>query len=488
MSNPLEGLEPATLWRRFYELSRIPRPSGQEHAASDWVLSWAAERSFPTGRDEAGNLRVSVPATAGKESAPTVILQGHLDMIPEKEKNSPHNFETDPIPVKLQGDWIETDGTTLGADNGIGLAAAMAAAEDPSASHGPLELLMTVDEERGLKGASALKPGFVNGTYLLNLDSEEEGMLFVGCAGGADAELILQSETRPAPSGWTPVTVGVDGLKGGHSGLEIHTGRGNAIKVMTRLLRRACSELDLQVASLAGGSRRNAIPRQARAELLTQAADAEKLGALCAAEQELFRTELGKADPDLSIRVERQKADPPPPQTWTKGFAGTVLDLLTALPHGVSAMSREIPGVVETSTNLATVNLEGEQLTVGLNTRSSVQTILEETRQGILAAGRLAGGRAVAGHSYPGWRPDMDAKLLTVARAVLEETYGKKPLTTAIHAGLECGILSERIPGAQLISFGPDIRGAHTPQERVSVRSTATFYAALCTLLERLSS
>jgi dipeptidase D len=466
MSNPLQGLEPAALWRRFYELSRIPRPSGHEQAASDWT----------------------VPATAGKESAPVVILQGHLDMIPEKEKSSPHNFETDPIPVKLQGDWVETDGTTLGADNGIGLAAAMAAAEDPGGSHGPLELLVTVDEERGLRGASALKPGFVNGTYLLNLDSEEEGMLFVGCAGGADAELVLESKTRPAPSGWTPLTIAVDGLKGGHSGLEIHTGRGNAIKFLTRLLRRACSDLDLQVVSFTGGSRRNAIPRQARAELLAQADDVEKLSALCADRQEMFRTELGKADRDLTITVERQKADPPPSRTWTEGLTGTVLDLLAALPHGVSAMSREIPGVVETSTNLATVTSEGETLTVGLNTRSSVQTILEETRQGILAAGRLAGGRAVAGHSYPGWRPDMDANLLKVARSVLEEIYGKPPLTTAIHAGLECGILSERIPGAQLISFGPDIHGAHTPQEKVSVRSTATFYKALCTLLERLSS
>jgi dipeptidase D len=362
----------------------------------------------------------------------------------------------------------------------------MAAAEDPGSSHGPLELLITVDEERGLRGASELKPGFVNGTYLLNLDSEEEGTLFVGCAGGADAELILESETRPAPSGWTHATVTVDGLKGGHSGLEIHTGRGNAIKILTRLLRRACSELDLQVVSFSGGSRRNAIPRQATAELLAQAPDVEKLSTLCTAMEKMFRAELGKADPDLSIRVET--TDPPPARTWTESFTGTVLDLLTALPHGVSAMSREIPGVVETSTNLATVTWEQEKLTVGLNTRSSVQTILEETRQGILAAGRLAGGRAAAGHSYPGWRPDMDANLLKVAQSILEETCGKKPVTTAIHAGLECGILSERIPGAQLISFGPDIHGAHTPKERVSVRSTATFYKALQTLLERLSS
>ncbi len=484
--NPLAGLTPRSLWENFFALTQIPRPSGSEERVCGWLVDWARNHGFDAERDETGNVYVRVPATAGREQAPTVILQGHVDMVGEKDAGVEHDFERDPIRVEVDGDRVRARGTTLGADNGIGVAAALAAATDPEVAHGPLELLFTVDEERGLNGAQGVRPEALKGGYLLNLDSEDEAVIFVGCAGGLDTVIRLPVALASVPEGVAHGSLQVSGLKGGHSGLEIHLGRGNAIKVLARALRRLRDRVDgFGLERLEGGTRRNAIPRDARADFYVPEAARAQVEELVARFQEEMRTELASKDPDVTVEV-----------VWRAGGGESglvtrdldrMLDLLTALPHGVLGMSPEIEGVVETSSNLATAAWEDGVLVVGCSSRSFVGSILQEVHEGIAAAGRLAGAEATAEGGYPAWTPRMDSRLLAISRRVMEESFGRPVKVTAIHAGLECGILSERLPGVEMISFGPDIRGAHTPEEYVSISSVQRFWIALRALLSELS-
>ncbi len=483
--HPVEQLEPKSLWQAFYRLTQIPRPSGHEEKVCKWLMDWAAEHNFEAKQDSVGNVYIDVPATPGHESAPRIILQGHVDIVGEQEADRNHDFVNEPLDIMIEGDKVTARGTTLGADNGIGVAAGLAAAEDDSVVHGPMTLLFTIDEERGLKGAASIKPEWLEATYLLNLDSEDEAVIFVGCAGGADTVLGLPLDKSDPKPQTAAARLSVSGLRGGHSGLEIHLGRGNAIKLLTRVLRELKAEAGLAVEKIEGGTRRNAIPRDAIATIQIPADKKDAAEQVAARMQSLFREELANKDPEVTVTLAWQESAGG--KVWSEATLTKALDLLTALPHGVLGMSVDLPGVVETSTNLATVTEEDGKLQLGCSSRSSVGSILAELQETVGAIGRLSGCSLKVEDGYPGWKPNMESKLLEVARTTMAEVFGKPVEVTAIHAGLECGLLSERLPKVEMISFGPDIEGAHTPQEAVSVPSTKRFWDAFKALLERLA-
>ena len=491
MSSPLSSLQPEAPWGHFDAIRQIPRPSRAEQAVRAYVLDWAKARGFEARTDAEGSVVVRAPASPGHESAPPVVLQGHLDMVCEKDAEVGIDFERDGIDAFVEGDWVRARGTTLGADNGIGVALAMAAAEDPRLVHGPLELLLTVNEETGMSGARNLAPDFVTGRLLINLDSEEDGTLFVGCAGGGDALLTVPFAAGPAAEKAQAWSIAVGGLKGGHSGLDIHHNRGNALKILARVLRdgrAALPEGGLAIERLEGGDKPNAIPRDARAIAWLGEGGAEALRT--AAEKVLGRAqqELGSWGAGLRIEVAEHPGSPEaaPPRVMAAASSDRIVDLLLALPEGVEAMSRDLPGLVETSTNLARIRTEPEAVTILTSSRSSVVVALDELRDRIRACAALAGARAKLGEPYPGWQPNMSSPLLETTREVFQSCFGEPPKVTAIHAGLECGIIGQHYPGMDMISFGPAIQGAHSPDERVSIPSTARCWTLLRALLERL--
>jgi len=489
VSKPIAELEPRSLWRHFDAIRRIPRPSGNEEAIRRHVLDWAAGRGWEVRVDEVGSVVVRVPATKGCKQAPTVVLQGHFDMVGEKNGDVVFDFAKDPIDACVDGNWVRARGTTLGADNGIGLAAAMGAAEDPDVVHGPLELLFTVDEETGLTGASHLEPGFVTGRLLLNLDSEEDGTLYVGCAGGGDAESRLPVERR-RPSGPEPLidlVVRVSGARGGHSGLNIVENRANALKLLARALRDARARVAFGLVAFDGGDKHNAIPREAEATLRLSRSQLPALRESVAATAARALEEYGGAEPNLAFAADERATAAAEGDALDDASRDRVIDLLLAVPHGVVSMSRDIPGLVESSTNLARVRLAPDSLRLYTSSRSSVAAALAEVRGQIRACVELAGGTIELRGGYPGWRPNMDSPLLKTTREVFRASFGGDPHVTAIHAGLECGIIGERYPGIDMISFGPDIRGAHSPDERVDIPSTARFWTLLRALLRRLA-
>jgi dipeptidase D len=483
MASPFDGLKPELIWSHFHSLTKIPRCSGNEAQAAQFVVDWAKSKGYETQQDETGNLVVRVPATSGKESAPTVVLQGHLDMVGEKDSSSPHDFAKDPIPVIRDGEYLTADGTTLGSDNGIGIAAGMAVSDDPDAVHGPLELLLTVDEETGLTGAQGLKPGFVSGKTMLNMDSEEEGAVYVGCAGGVDTVVELPV-TREAAGG-DPHQVIVSGLKGGHSGLDINTGRGNAIQVLAWFLDRLRREgTELELAQLSAGDKHNAIPREGTATILVSAegkAAAEKLLAPFSAD---MQTVYGKTDPGVTISFEPSQSTEQP---LSRRSRDALLDLVLAMPHGVVTMSQAVEGLVETSTNFAVVKLEKESCTIEQSSRSSVMPALAEAQARLFAVSRLAGAKPSSRGGYPGWQPDMDSEVLHRASAVHEKLFGRAPEVKAIHAGLECGIIGEKMGGMDMLSFGPQIENPHSPSEQIKIDTVGRFYELLRALLADLA-
>lgn len=483
MPNTIGSQEPKLLFKRFEELVAIPRGSKHEEAAREYIIDWAREHGFDCRTDAVGNVAVAVPASKGHESAPTVVLQGHLDIVWEKHSHVELDFYKDPIPAYVDGDLIRTKGTTLGADNGIGVAAAMAVAEDQTAVHGPLELLFTIDEETGMTGAFELDPGILKGRIMLNLDSEDEGTIFVGCAGGGDSTLTLPITRTPAADGLIPKKVVVSGLLGGHSGLDIAKAKGNAIKVLARALAAAGAfEGKLKIACFEGGSKRNAIPREAVACVWIKKDCGDKLEAAIGDFNKEIAKELGLSDPGVKIVVENCDCTEAPIDQGE-----TLLRLLLALPHGPLVMSQDIPGLVDTSTNLAIVTISDNEAKILCNSRSLVASAMESVRQSMKAAVELAGGTAELTGAYPGWRPNMNSKILATAKEVWKKRTGKDPLVTAIHAGLECGVLGERLPGMDTISVGPDIRGAHSPDEQVSISSTARFYDYLKAILAHVA-
>ncbi|MBI2895338.1 MAG: aminoacyl-histidine dipeptidase [Deltaproteobacteria bacterium] len=485
MPSPLVTLKPAVVWKHFADLLRVPRPSGHEEKAIAHVMAWAKANGLEAVQDGVGNMVVRVPATRGHEEARAVILQSHLDMVAEKDKATVFDFLVDPIEVEIEGDWVVARRTTMGGDNGIGVATAMAVADDPKAVHGPLELLFTVDEESALTGALGLDGSMLRGRTLINLDSEEDWTLFVGCAGGCTSEIFYGLERAAAPAGSTALRIEVKGLVGGHSGLCIHENRGNAIKVLARLLASLDRTHDVLVDSIEGGNKHNAIPREAAAVVVVPRALAD--GARSSAEEVVgaVQSEIGAIDPGLAVSIEVQAGARAP---GTATSSRRLIRLLTGLPHGVVVMSRDIAGSPETSTNLAIVETRGDEVKITTSSRSSVAAALRGILDQTSAVAALAGARVDEIAAYPGWKPDMSSRLLEVCRGAYRDLNGSDPTVTAVHAGLECGVIGEKLGGAvDMISFGPHLQGVHAPGESMNIPSVAKFYGLLLAVLERLA-
>jgi len=482
---PFSGLKPEKLWDYFSRILEIPHCSGNEEELANYLMSVAEEKGFEADKDEAGNVVIRVPATEGNEDAPTVVMQGHLDMVCEKNSDVDVDFMKDGITARKEGEWITAEGTTLGADNGIGLAAALAVADDDSVVHGPLEILATVSEEVGLIGAGKLEPGFLKGEIMLNLDSEEIGEVYIGCAGGGDSVLRLPLEMTDTPSNTTPVSLRVKGLRGGHSGIDIIEQRGNAIKILARILNKIRDQHSSFIGTIEGGSKRNAIPREAEAVIAVEGADTAAVKKIAEAELEDISAELGGTEENMEIVVE--EAGVIPDSVVDEKSTKTLLNLLIALPHGVETMSYDIEGLVETSNNLATIKIEDGKAVIGTSTRSSIATALKALSNRITAAAELAGAEVEEEAPYPGWKPDLDSRILALVKKVHEREFGEEPEMKAIHAGLECGIIGEKFSGMDMVSFGPWIEHPHSPDERVNIPSVETFWKLLKAVLKEVT-
>ena len=485
MSHPVDTLEPKAVWKYFERIRQIPHGSRNEAALAAAVVKWAEEAGCPVTRDATGNVLVRVAASRGCEKAPAVVLQGHLDMVCEKNSDKTFDFEKDSISLVRDGDWIRADGTTLGADNGIGAAMALSMMGDKTAVHGPLELLFTVDEETGLNGASGLEPGSIQGKLFINLDSEEAGVFYVGCAGGRDTSIRLPISRGPIPKGHVAYRVDVKGLRGGHSGLDIVLNRGNAIRLAARALSKAAGEAKVRLAAIEGGDKHNAIPREAWAIAVIPAAAAAGFERICAERLAGFRTEFAAAEPELDLTVSREAKAPV--DAMDEASTRTALGLLLALPHGVLAMSRDLPGLVETSSNVARVRTEADSLAILASSRSSNASALDGVVGQIVSICGLAGAKAEPSKGYPGWQPNMESRLLAVAQDVWKKEHGEAAKFTAIHAGLECGIIGEKFPGMDMISFGPTIKWPHSPAECVSIESVGRVHKFARALLQALA-
>ncbi|NOX18538.1 MAG: aminoacyl-histidine dipeptidase [Chlorobi bacterium] len=478
----IKGLKPELIWKRFFEITQVPRPSKKEEKIREYVRNFAKENNFKMKEDKVGNIVIHVPAVKGYEKSPTVVLQGHLDMVCEKNKGTKHDFDNDPIEIYRDGDWITAKGTTLGADNGIGVAAGLAIATDKTAVHGPLEILCTIDEETGMTGVNELQKGFIKGKTLLNLDSEEDGAFYVGCSGGQDTLGYFDIEYARARKGTVAFELMVTGLKGGHSGLDIQNGRANAIRLLAQLLSEI--EVPFQIAKLKGGSLRNAIPREAEAVILIKPEDKAKVAKTAREFVKKSLLEFATNDGGLNVKLKAMKERPG--KVYKKEFADKIVKVLIAIPHGIMAMSPDIPDLVETSTNLATVTEENGKVKIGTSQRSSVESAKWNVTKMVCAVIELGGGKAVIGDSYPGWQPNMDSKLLQVSKNVYKKLFKKEPEIKAIHAGLETGLLGSKFPGLDMISFGPTIEGAHSPDERVNIKDVEKFYKLLKEILKTL--
>lgn len=478
------SLYPKPLWEFFSEILQIPRPSKKEDQMIAYLLRFAAKHQLSAKRDDAGNVLISKSASPGKEQVPVVVLQTHMDMVCEKNEDKVFDFSADPVEAVIGKEWVSANGTTLGADDGIGMAAQLAVLASKEIEHGPLECLFTVDEETGLTGANALKPGFISGSILINLDSEDEGEIFIGCAGGMDTVARMEYKSQPVPAGYKALRIKVTGLQGGHSGDDIHKGFGNAIKIVVRFLDLARKKHSFHFAGLNGGNLRNAIAREAAAVLVTDNETVPKL----VAEFELYKTairfEFEKTEPELSLFIEPV---PDPSSIIDRDSGSRLLDALMACPHGVLEWSSRMPGMVETSTNLASVKFRGEnRIEVTTSQRSEI-----ESRK-IMAAGmvesvfRLAGAEVTHSDGYPGWTPDPDSHLLKVAVDSYKRLFGNSPVVRSIHAGLECGLFLEKNPALDMISIGPTIKGVHSPGERINIETVGKFWKHLIGLLEQI--
>jgi dipeptidase D len=481
MSNAIEGLEPRLVWKHFAAFSRVPRCSKHEEKAARFVIDAARAMGLHAHQDKAGNVVVRKPASPGRERMPSVCLQGHLDMVCEKNRDKVHDFSKDPLTLVREGNLLRADGTTLGADNGIAVATCLAIMEDRSLEHGPLEFLFTVDEETGLTGANLLDGSMLESRILLNLDSEEEGALYIGCSGGRDTTGTWTVATDPAPAKAAALQVRVSGLRGGHSGLEIDKGRGNAIKILNRALL-ALEPLGARLARIDGGNKRNAIPREAEALVLVPAARADEARDTVTRWNQTLRAELPTVEPNLSVDAEPLKGRRV--AVMKRRDQQRITRAIAALPHGVAKLSAEIPGLVETSTNVAVIVTQGKKVTLGTSQRSSVQSEIDEIALGVRTILELAGAEVTQGDGYPGWKPDVDSPILKRAVATYQSLYGREPEVKAIHAGLECGIIGEKVPGMDMVSFGPTLEGVHSPDERIHLDTVPKFWEFLLALLK----
>ncbi len=482
MPNELDTQEPLLLWKHFKEISRIPRCSKHEEKIREHIISFAREQGLECVEDRVGNVLIRKPPTPGYENAPGVVLQQHMDMVCEKNSDVQHDFSKDPIELDVRGEWLYAKGTTLGADNGLGMAAALGIMEAKDVKHGPLEALFTVDEETGLTGAFALDPAFLQGRIMLNLDSEELGTIYVGCAGGGDTKLSKGYTPIQAPDRWNAMCLTIKGLKGGHSGVDIYEQRGNAVKLLVRILWGLRAEHGAVLVSMSGGDKHNAIPREAKATFFISPEKREVAGWVADREKEL-KDEYGYMETGLVVHLDAAREDVS--GALTPEDTEEVLSLVMSIPHGVLKMSYEIPNLVETSTNLASVGLEGGKMIIHTSSRSSVSSALEAVRNGIAAIGRLADMDVEMEDSYPGWKPDLSSKILAAAKTAYTDLFEGEATVKAIHAGLETGVVGEKYPGMDMISIGPQIEHPHSPDERVQIESCKHFWDLICEILAR---
>jgi len=478
------SLQPAALWARFRELAGVARPPRGEQAALALIRVWASHLGFEVVPAGGTNLLVRVPATAGREAAPVVVLQAHLDMVCERDPSSPYDPVTGGVGLVLDGDWLSADGTTLGADDGVGVAAMQAVAES-DAAHGPLELLFTTAEEVGLEGAGMLDAAVVSGRRLLNLDSEEDGVLVIGCAGATDTLIRVEAAKTPARASEAALVVRATGVVGGHSGMDIASGRANAIKVLAHCLREAHEQVPFRLSSLDGGTSRNAIPREARAVLLVTDSKFRRARAALEAAGQDAMAGYATTDPGLQLRVAEA---PAPPSAWSPETTATLIDLTVAMPSGPLAMSPHLAELVETSTSLGVAVTNRGTLELHSLTRTSNQAALSGVLDSLSDLSRLAGGKLAVEHSYPAWEPQPTSPLLAASVTLWRDLFGNEPRVTVAHAGLEPALIGRDIPGIDMLSIGPRIESPHSPGERVSVSSVERFWRVLLAMLDELST
>lgn len=477
-----EDLKPQGVFHYFAEICKVPRPSKKEEKIIAYLQAFGKKHNLETLTDEVGNVLIKKPATPGMENRKTIVLQSHVDMVCEKNNDVQHDFLNDPIETEIDGEWLKAKGTTLGADNGIGVATELAILTDDTIAHGPLECLFTIDEETGLTGAFALKGGFMNGDILLNLDSEDEGELFIGCAGGIDTVAQFAYQEVDVPAGYFCCKVQVKGLKGGHSGGDIHLGRGNANKILNRFLSQTLKKYDMYLCEIDGGNLRNAIAREAHAVIALPEADKHAVRAdlnIFAAE---VQAEYNVTDPDLQLLME---SEAPRAKAIDKDTTKRLLQAIYAVPHGVYAMSQDIPGLVETSTNMASVKMKpGNIIRIETSQRSSTASSKRDMNTMVRTVFEMAGAEVSSGEGYPGWKPNPHSEILEIATASYKRLFGVDAKVKAIHAGLECGLFLDKYPTLDMISFGPTLQGVHSPDERMLIPTVQKFWDHLLDILK----
>jgi dipeptidase D len=469
----IRKLEPKELWSYFYEITQIPRPSKHEEKIIEYMRAFGKKNNLETVVDKVGNVIIRKPATKGMEKRMGVIFQGHLDMVPQKNSDKKHDFEKDPIESIVDGEWVKANGTTLGSDNGIGVAAAMAVLASKNIAHGPLEALFTIDEETGMTGVFGLKKGLLNGDILMNLDSEVEGEFNVGCAGGIDVSALKKYAEEKTPAGMASYKIVAKGLKGGHSGVDIAMGRANSNKIMFRFLMQAETDFGLRISEAEGGNLRNAIPRESYAIVSVPDIRAKEFEKFVKGYEKLYKVEFQETEPDLVFAAEKC---PVPQKVMKPGDQFRIIRAVFVCPNGVVRMSQAMEGLVETSNNLAIVKIKGGKFEAHSLCRSSVDTAKEATAWKIAGTFQLIDAEVKLEGGYPGWKPNMNSPILKTMSKVYKDKFGKEPEIKAIHAGLECGLIAGVYPNLDMISFGPTIKYPHSPDEKVNIESVRKFW------------
>ncbi|MCG6369904.1 aminoacyl-histidine dipeptidase [Vibrio fluvialis] len=479
----ISKLSPAPVWQFFDKICSIPHPSKHEEALAQYIIGWAKEQGLDVRRDPTGNVFIKKPATPGMEHKKAVVLQAHIDMVPQKNEDTDHDFAKDPIQPYIDGEWVTAKGTTLGADNGIGMATCLAVLASTEIKHGPLEVLLTIDEEAGMTGAFGLEAGWLEGEILLNTDSEQEGDVYMGCAGGVDGALTFDIQREALPAGYVTRQLTLKGLKGGHSGCDIHTGRGNANKLIARFLAGHAQELDLRLIEFRGGSLRNAIPREAFVTVAIPADNQTKLDELFTTYTELLKAELGRVETNLVTFNEAKEAAL---GVFALADQQRVIAALNACPNGVIRMSDDIEGVVETSLNVGVITTDEQQIKVLCLIRSLIDSGRSQVESMLTSVAELAGADIAFSGAYPGWKPDADSEIMHIFRDMYEGIYGHKPNIMVIHAGLECGLFKKPYPQMDMVSFGPTIKFPHSPDEKVKIDTVGLFWEQMIALLENI--
>ena len=477
------SLNPQPLWQWFAQICAIPHPSKHEQALSQHIQAWARDKGLTLTEDKIGNLIIKKPATAGMENRKTVVIQAHLDMVPQKNADKVHDFTKDAIEAYVDGDWVKANGTTLGADNGIGMASALAILGSDDIKHGPLEVLLTVDEEAGMTGAFGVEPGMLDADILINTDSEQEGEIYMGCAGGVDAEFTVSMNWQAAAEGVSAFTLSLSGLKGGHSGVNIHLGRGNANKLLARFLTEQGAALGLAVAAFNGGSLRNAIPREAAVVLTVPASQVATLQQQVTEFEALLKQELAAVEPALKLSLSETII---PAKVMSPASQSTLLNLLNVCPNGVMRMSDDIAGVVETSLNMGVITTKDNSVQVLCLIRSLIDSGRSQVEGMLSSLAQLAGVEVKFSGAYPGWKPDPASPVMAIVKDTYQAIYNKEPVIMVIHAGLECGLFKKPYPQMDMVSIGPTIRFPHGPDEMVNITTVGQYWQLLLAVLERI--